>query len=80
MRRVCTEETWLERVLKIFEGFSKHVFVYSRFDFIVDVVNNIRTVAAGCLARLAFFIPYFKHNGCIKILIYNCKNELHKIY
>jgi len=38
--------TWLARVPKIPEGFSKPVFVYSRFDFIV-VVNNIRTVAAG---------------------------------
>jgi len=39
--------TWRARVLKILEGFSKPVFVYSRFDFIVVVVNNIRTVAAG---------------------------------
>jgi len=72
MRRVCTEDLAVARVPKIPEGFSKLVFVYSRFDFILVVVNVIRTVAAG---STRVFHSIFQAYGCLQMLIYNY-NEL----
>lgn len=59
------QRTWLARVPKIPEGFSKPVFVYSRFGFLV-VVNNIRTVAAG---STCVFHSIFHTYGCIQNML-----------
>jgi len=63
MRRVCTENLAGARVPKIPEGFSKPVFVYNRFDFIVVVYKtirgsmvHIRTVAASSTS--VFYLIY----------------------